>query len=39
MQLSYLLVNILGVAVYLGIAFLFSNNKKKVSTGVQLPLF
>ncbi|ORN13684.1 hypothetical protein FAM21838_00323 [Lentilactobacillus parabuchneri] len=25
MQLSYLLVNILGVAVYLGIAYLFSN--------------
>ncbi|GAD16426.1 NupC/NupG family nucleoside CNT transporter [Lentilactobacillus otakiensis] len=31
MQLSYLLVNILGVAVYLGIAFLFSNNKKGIN--------
>lgn len=39
MQLSYLLVNILGVAVYLGIAFLFSNNKKAInwrSVGVVL---
>ncbi len=31
MQLSYLLVNILGVAVYLGIAYLFSNNKKGIN--------
>ena len=39
MQLSYLLVNILGVAVYLGIAYLFSNNKKGInwrSVGVVL---
>ncbi len=31
MQLSYLLVNILGVAVYLGIALLFSKNRKNIN--------
>ncbi len=31
MQLTYLLVNVLGIVVYLGIALLFSNAKKSIN--------